>query len=128
MPISDIAVLRKIAPLLNLANILGKIGSQLSESPIKNITIECYGNIEDSKVITLSYLIGLLQNMTDTRLNYINAAAIAQERGISFSHSINTESVSFSNMVSATIINNEGSIQLNGSSFETNHFRIVNVF
>ena len=86
MPISDLSELKQIAPLLDLAKILGKIGAQLVESPIQSISVECYGDIEDSKPISHSYLIGLLQNMTDTRLNFVNAAVIAQERGISFSH------------------------------------------
>ena len=52
MPIKDMAELRQITPLLDLAKILGKIGAQLIESPIKSISIKCYGNIEDSKPIS----------------------------------------------------------------------------
>jgi len=127
MPIKDMAELRQIAPLLDLAKILGKICSQMAESPIKSISIECYGNIEDSKPISLSYLIGLLQNMTDTRLNFVNAAVIAKERGISFSHSLNTESISFSNMIRVCLTTQEEDMLLGGSVFGEDHFRIVNI-
>ena len=121
------AELRQITPLLDLAKILGKIGAQLIESPIKSISIKCYGNIEDSKPISLSYLIGLLQDITDTRLNFINAAIIAEERGISFSHSMDTEIISFSNMIQVSLTTQNGEVQLGGSVFGDKHFRIINV-
>jgi len=127
MPINDMAELRKIAPLLDLSKILGMVASQLIDTAVKSISIECFGNIVDSKAISLSYLIGLLQRITDTRLNFVNAAVIAEERGITFSHSLNTESISFANMICASITTQNSTMVLSGSVFGTNHFRIVNV-
>jgi len=129
MPIQDMAKLKQITPLVDLANILGKIGSQLAESPIQSVSIECMGDIEDSKPIALSFLIGLIQNMTDTKINFVNASIIAQERGMDFSHTLASESVAFANLVRVTLITKEeNNITLEGSVFGKQNFRVVNIF
>ena len=127
MPITDLAQLKQIRPYLELAETLGKIEMQLAESPVKLVSVECFGNIEDSKPIALSFLIGLFHNMTDNRINFVNAAVIAEERGVSFSHSLNTEPVSFANLIVAHIETKEGTIEVAGSVFGDQHPRIVDI-
>ena len=127
MPIQDISKLRQITPLLELANILGKIGSQLVENPVKSISIECMGEIEDSRPVALSFLIGFIQDMTDVKINFVNAGIVAKERGLEYSHSLTSESVSFSNLVKISLITEEDEITLEGSFFGQNNFRIVSV-
>ena len=114
MSVADMAQLKQITPFLDLAEILGKITSQLVESPIKSILVECFGNIDDSKPIILSFLIGLFHDITDNRINFVNAGFIAEERGISLSHSLNTETVSFSNLIIAHVTTENGSIKVAG--------------
>ena len=65
--------------------------------------------------------------MTDNRINFVNAGVIAEERGISFSHSLNTESVSFSNLIVAHVITESGAIEVAGSVFGDKHPRIVDI-
>ena len=127
MPISDMAQLKQITPFLELAEVLGKIEMQLADSPVKSISIECFGNIQDSKVIALSFLIGLFNDMTDNRINFVNASVIAEERGISFSHSCNTEPIAFANLIVANIITNKGPIEVAGSVFGSQYPRIVRI-
>ena len=127
MPITDMAQLKQIAPFLELAKTLGKIETQLAESPVKSVSVECFGSIEDSKPIALSFLIGLFHDMTDNRINFVNAGVIAEERGISFSHSLNTESVSFSNLIVAHVTTENGTIEVAGSVFGDKHPRIVDI-
>ena len=127
MPIQDVAKLKQITPLLDLAIVLGKISSQLTESPIQSVSIECMGDIDDSKPIALSFLIGLIQDMTDTKINFVNAGVIAKERGMDFSHSLTSQSVSFSNLIKIILITKEDEITLAGSVFGKQNFRIVNI-
>ena len=127
MPISDISELKKIQPYLDLAELLGKIQSQLVDAPIKSITIECFGNIADGKPIALSFLIGVFCKITDNRINFINASSIAEERGITLTHSINTKSISFSNLIVANVATEKGSIKVEGSVFGDLYPRIVNI-
>lgn len=127
MPIADMAQLKQLRPFLDLAETLGKIQMQLADSPIKSVSVECFGNIDDPKPIALSFLIGMFHNMTDHRINFVNAAVIAEERGISFAHSLNTELVSFSNLVVVHVTTNNGTIDVAGSVFGDKHPRIVDI-
>ena len=121
------AQLKQIRPYLELAETLGKIEMQLAESPVKLVSVECFGNIEDSKPIALSFLIGLFHDMTDNIINFVNAGIIAEERGITFSHSLNTEPVSFANLIVAHIETEEGTIEVAGSVFGDQHPRIIDI-
>ena len=127
MPISDISKLKTLEPYLTMSEKLGMIQSQLSESPVKSVSIECFGNIEDSKPVALSFLKGLLHQSADVQLNFVNAGAIAEDRGISFRHSYNTDSVSFSNLIMTHVVTQDGTNQLAGSVFGANHFRLVDI-
>ncbi|SVD88399.1 uncharacterized protein METZ01_LOCUS441253, partial [marine metagenome] len=127
MPITDMAQLKQIGPFLDLAEMLGKIQMQLADSPIKSVSVECFGSIDDSKPIALSFLIGMFHDMTDNRINFVNAAIIAEERRISFSHSLNTELVSFSNLIVAHVTTENGTIEVAGSVFGDQYPRIVDI-
>ena len=96
---------------------MGKICSQLAESPIESVSIECRGDIEDSKPIALSFLIGLIQDMTDSKINFVNAGVVAQGRGMDFSHSLSSESISFTNLIKISLITKEDEITFEGSAF-----------
>ena len=52
---------------------LGVILSQLIDSPVKSVKIECYGLIEELKPISISVMKGLFNKVTDNRINFINA-------------------------------------------------------
>ena len=127
MPITDMAQLKQITPFLDLAETLGKIEKQLVESPIKSVSVECFGNIDDSKPIALSFLIGLFHDMTDNRINFVNVSVIAEERGISLSHILNSETISFANLIIAYVTTQNGTIKVAGSVFGDQHPRIVNI-
>ena len=127
MPVTDMAQLKQIKPFLDLAATLGKIETQLVESPIESVSVECFGNIDDSKPIALSFLIGLFQNITVDRINFVNAGVIAEERGISLSHSLNSGTVSFANLIVAHVTTKNETIKVAGSVFGDQHPRLVDI-
>lgn len=127
MPISDMSRMKELTPFLDLAEILGKIQFQLCDAPVKSVSIECFGNIDDAKPVALSFIKGILSESADVRLNFVNAGAIAEDRGISFSHSYNSDSVSFSNLIMTNVTTKNGTIQVAGSVFGDNHARLVNI-
>ena len=127
MPISDMSKLKILKPFLDLTEKLGHIQSQLSSLSIRGISVECFGEIDEGKTLALSFLKGLLKDSSDLRLNFVNVAAIAEERGISFSHSYNSDSVSFSNLIVTKIVTDEGVTKVSGSVFDENHYRLVEI-
>ena len=106
---------------------LGILISQLISGPVKSVKLDCFGLIEELKPISISFLKGLFSEVTDNRINFINAISIAEERGISISHSYSSEKISYSNLVTANVITSDGEYSISGSVFSENHPRIVNI-
>ena len=127
MPVADMALLKKISPYLSLSEILGKIQIQLATGAVKSISLDCYGPIDQTKTVSLSFIKGLLENVSEGRINFINADAVAKERGISISHSHKTDQIPYSNLIVTTIETENETIGLSGSVFGENHFRIVDI-
>ena len=125
--IADMSILKQIEPYLNMTEKLGILISQLISGPVKSVKLECFGLIEELKPISISFLKGLFSEVTDNRINFINAISIAEERGISISHSYSSEKISYSNLVTANVITSDGEYSISGSVFSENHPRIVNI-
>ena len=127
IPIADMSILKEIEPYLDMSEKLGIILSQLINESVTSIKIDCFGLIEELKPMTISFLKGLFNKITDNRINFINAISIAEERGISISHSYSSEQISYSNLVLATVTTSNGEYSIGGSVFSENHPRIVNI-
>tara|TARA_B100000287_G_scaffold201031_1_gene189819 strand:+ start:4661 stop:6241 length:1581 start_codon:yes stop_codon:yes gene_type:complete len=127
VPFKNFAHLKEMSPFLKLSELLGRIHSQISFSPIEKVTINCYGNISDTKPIGLSFLRSLLQNRVPERVNYINADAIAKEMGMEVSINFSTLDSNYSNLISVTVNSDEETI-IEGSVFDDNLPRLVNIF
>ena len=128
MPFSDINKLKILKPFLDLASLMGSIQSQLDDSSIQSVSIECFGDVEDTKPLVLSFLIGLIQSTSDIKLNFINAGSIANDRGINFSHSYNSKPSNYSNLIKSKIItSDEKEYTVSGTVFQKGHSRVVEI-
>ena len=128
MPISDLAKLREIQPFLNLAELLGNLQSQIMDGPISQVSIECHGNAKETKPIKLACIKGLLHTRMPERINYINAETIARELGVTVNiHYSNLES-SYRNLISTKVTEGGKTHRLDGSVFDDDHPRLVNLF
>ncbi len=127
MPIKDLAKLNEIQPHLDLAETMGKIQSQLSEGSIRSLHVECAGTIEEAKPIALAFIKGMLQDRIPERINYINAESLAVERGIRVEHSYTSDSGVYTNLMRTRVTSKCGEKILQGSIFEGNQPRLVNI-
>ena len=98
LPIADMELLKVLEPYLKLGDIMGSFLYQLVDSPITTLEVESFGIVEEIKPIMLSILKGVLKDITDIRVNYVNVLNIAEERGISLKFSYNTSPTSYSNL------------------------------
>lgn len=78
------SVLEKMRPYLELAETLGNILSQLAGGRINQLTVRMQGELaqSNSQAIVIASLKGLLSQALRERVNYVNAAIEAKERGI----------------------------------------------
>ena len=127
IPFKDFTHLKELAPFLQLSELLGVIHSQVANGPIKKVVINCYGSINDTKPIGLSFLRSLLQKRVPERVNYINADVIAKELGMEVSINFSTSNSNYSNLISAIVISDK-EVLIEGSVFDDNLPRLVNIF
>ncbi len=128
MPFSDLNKLKALKPFLDISLLMGKLQSQIDSSPIKSVSIECFGEIEDTKPMVLSFLIGLMEKSSDIKLNFVNSGSIANDRGINFTHSYNSKSINYSNLMVSKITNiNNEEYTISGAVFGKNHLRLVEI-
>ena len=114
-------------PYYKLAELMGLAQAQLANGALKTVEVNCYGSAEDSKSISLAFLKGLLSNITDNRINFINAAAIAKERGVKFSHMYSNDNMPYLNVIESKVSSDNENITIMGSVYGDNHIRIVNI-
>ena len=127
MPISSLSLLKEIQPFLDLGEMLGNLISQLNNETIDRILIECQGNIEETKPISLATLKGILSPNIPDRVNYINAEAIAKELGLNVEVRYNNVESNYNNLISLKVMTDSKTFQLDGSIFDDMKPRLVNV-
>lgn len=78
--------LESIRPYINLMEDLGKLYYQFYSEPIDFVDIKYWGSIanQDTEMIDIAFLKGLLEPVVMEGVNYINARLMAEERGIKF--------------------------------------------
>jgi D-3-phosphoglycerate dehydrogenase len=71
-------------PLLELAEYLGKLYYQLERMPVEKVELCYYGEIaqQETGIITLAFLKGLLSPVMGDQVNLVNATWFAENRGI----------------------------------------------
>lgn len=77
----ELAVLK---PYIELLEKLGKLYYQLHQDPIEFVNIDYWGNIaaQDTEMIGIAFVKGLLEPVVEDKVNYINAMLLAEQRGI----------------------------------------------
>lgn len=77
-------VMEKLRPYLKLAETLGNLVGQLAGGRIENFKVNLQGDLANnqSQPLVIAAIKGLLSQALRERVNYVNAAIEAQERGI----------------------------------------------
>jgi D-3-phosphoglycerate dehydrogenase len=127
MPISDLAKLKEIQPSLELSEIMGKLQSQLESGSINKVQVECAGSMDEAKPAALAFLKGLLSSRIPDRVNYINAETLAVDLGIKIEYSYSSDCGSYTNLIRTKVTGSKSTNQIDGSVFEGNRLRLVNI-
>ncbi len=127
VPIADPAMIKKLEPYLDLTMNMGRMLCQLTTGSISAVGVTCSGTLTESYPISLAALSGLLSGILDTRLNFINVSAIADERGIAVTNSYDSGETGYANLVRIEVHTTEGEIAMAGSVFGHEHPRVVEI-
>ncbi len=93
---------RLIGPYLTLAEKLGSLLAQLGDRPPRRLELEVRGSgLQDMvRPIAVAVLTGVMRHLTDDAINYVNAPALAAERGIQITQTRGFELVDYPNLIS----------------------------
>ncbi len=130
MPVADMALLKQLEPHLELAANMGRVLSQLVDGSVESVRVTCAGAVEDPYLIALAAVRGILEHMLDSRLNFVNTAAVAGERGIAFTHAYESGEVGYANLVRVEVDTDRGQTSMAGSVFGSHgksHPRVVEI-
>lgn len=128
-PAVSMEEMKQLRPYLNLSEKMGSMLGQLIRSP-HDISIEYVGRVTSlsTRPITHSLLKGLLSAFTDTPINYVNARAVAENKGIGITETVTQEENVFSSLIKLKIKGaHETPNELWGAVFEKKYPRIVKV-
>jgi D-3-phosphoglycerate dehydrogenase len=138
LPTADTKELELLRPYTTLAERMGSLGMQLcacargasaSGGGIKAVEISFSGEItkHNVKLVTTSFLCGLLRPMFAEGVNLVNAPFLAAERGIQVRETTSNVPGDFTNLIAATIETDEGKRSVAGTLFGKRDARIVEI-
>lgn len=88
------------APLIDLSEKLGLLAAQLLRTPASKAVIELWGIDEKlTKILSVAAMKGLLTPHLSASVNFVNAQAIAENRGIEFSSTLHATPTDYTNLL-----------------------------
>jgi D-3-phosphoglycerate dehydrogenase len=118
-----------LQPYINLAEKLGSFTSQISQGALQEVTVTYSGDIakHDTAPLTMALMKGLLSPMLQDTVNFVNAVAIAKERGIKIFESKSMQTEEFVNLMSVEIKTHKEAHKVAGTLFTKSEPRIVKI-
>ena len=103
-------ILQALAPFMKVASTLGSLARQLMEGQINNIRIKYSGEIAnyDISAMKASIISGLLEGMSEERINLVNAAIIANQRGIKIVEQKEVTCENYANLIALEVMTSTG--------------------
>jgi len=119
----------RLAPYANLADVLGQIAAQMTPGAVHSVEIGCYGKLagDDTRQVSLAALKGVLRQITDDPVTWVNAQAVAEARGIRLDEKKSEQTPSYTSLVSVTVSTGTDSHTVAGACLEGKAARIVRV-
>ena len=116
------------APLINLAEKLGSIASQLLKGPVNRAAIELWGVDERlTKILSIASLKGLLAPHLAESVNFVNAQQIAETRGIAISSTTHPVPRDYANLITFRASTSAEETCVSGTVFHEKNQRVVSV-
>jgi D-3-phosphoglycerate dehydrogenase / 2-oxoglutarate reductase len=108
---------RAIAPYLPLTVTLGRFAAQYLRGGVNKLTVDVAGEIADHNTSQLAAaaLRGVLEDATTERVNLINAAFLAKNRGIAVEERKTADAGTYASLVTLTVENDSGTAVLAGT-------------
>jgi D-3-phosphoglycerate dehydrogenase len=116
------------APLISLAEKLGRLASQLIKGPVNRASIELSGVDERlTKILSVASLKGLLEPHLAESVNFVNAQQLAETRGIAIGSETNPMPRDYANLITFRVSTPTEETCVSGTVFHEKNHRVVSV-
>lgn len=116
------------AGMISLAEKLGGLVAQLLKSPVTRAEVELRGIDEKlSSILQVAALKGLLSPNLSQTVNFVNAQAIAQQRGIDVSTTTHPTAVDYTHLITFRASTEQEEVCVSGTLFGEKNHRVVSL-
>jgi D-3-phosphoglycerate dehydrogenase len=104
-------------PFLKVANTVGNLASYLGEGQLKSIQINYQGDIAgyDTNALKAAVLGGLLNRLTEERINIVNASMVAAKRGMKVLEQKEAAFGNYANLITLEVTSSAGKTTVSGT-------------
>lgn len=129
LPSVDFESMKVLKPWLVLAERIGSMHGQLYGGSFREVSIRYGGEVTNFNVapLTIGIIKGLLTPFCGETVNYVNAPAIAKERGITVNEGKTTQAEEFATFISVEVTMDHQKNLIMGTLFGNQEPRIVRI-
>jgi D-3-phosphoglycerate dehydrogenase len=122
-------VLRVLRPYLVLGEKLGALEAQLATEPPLELSVQASGDVAEREIrsLTAAVLRGLLGHLLESGVNYVNAPAIARERGIKVIEARAPQTSGYLNAIAVQARTASRTLAVEGAVFGVDTVRVVKI-
>jgi D-3-phosphoglycerate dehydrogenase len=122
--------LRRVRPMLSLAERLGRLGSVLLDAPLARVSVRQAGGTESTlSAVTASAMVGVLSSIVDrSGVNPVNALHLARQRGVEVHRVIEDAHVDHAELLELVLRDDRGrQVRVAGALIAEGHPRILRI-
>ncbi|HLB27696.1 MAG TPA: phosphoglycerate dehydrogenase [Dehalococcoidales bacterium] len=111
-PFISAEVLTALKPFIRTASVAGKLAGQLADGQMKSVRITYEGEIAnyDTNVLKAAVIGGLLAEISEERVNLVNANLIAARRGFTVLEQKEITCANYVNLITVEMTSNKGKV------------------
>lgn len=116
-PLLPPETLKVVGPYMAVAELLGRMATQLVTGNLKSIEIEYFGEVaeHDTTPLRASVIRGLLRPISEENINIVNANLVAQSRGWDIEERKRTSHEVYLNLVNVRVVTSEAEVTVGGT-------------
>jgi D-3-phosphoglycerate dehydrogenase len=116
-----------VRPVMDLAERLGCFLAQAVEGGVTRFEVRCYGSFagQATRPIVMAATKGLLSRVLSGGVSYVNALALARERGITVEEARSSEATPFSGLLRLTVVTDAERLTAAGTLVTSERPRLV---
>ncbi len=116
-PFISAETLSVLGPFMELATMLGKLVNQMAEGQVNSLQIAYEGELSeyDTNALKASVLGGMLGEITEERVNLVNANVVAAQRGLSVVEQKESACENYASLITVEVTTSTGSTTVAGT-------------